>query len=871
MKKIFMTFMILISGAYFLPAQLVDGVDVYNYTVNVARKTVSEPDWVEQQEPIRSNIKIWPKEVIGRLDPNMIGFNIEDINHAFYPGLYAQMLWDESFEDEPNQPLPKGWDWHAEPLNHDTPRDDENLRRWRSAWAFENGAVYLAGCRQRRIFTDLFRSDNALIEVEMMQHSLDQTGYWGPNLLFCWGDSEYLLLQVSYDRKMVELRRGDDKRGINVSKTLAYTDAVLPFDKWIKFEIEAKREGEITVSMDGKQILTYKGKPLPEGGLGLDATFTNAWFRNLKARKIDGGSWWVADFKHIDHKPYEHNDHLSKWWFPVEDGSANGEFKWIAENPYNTNRSQMMRLRSGKGMFGMSNSGLRNWGLTVKKEYKYTGRLYIRGDRKAEPILALQNKDGSKTYARQRLSGIGQDWKRFDFELTSKENDTTARFAILLDQPSEIYVDQVVLLPDERDLYKGLPIRRDIAEKLLSGISHLRFGGDMINQKGFAGWKHHLLSQDKRRQYLDGWSYHKSAQFMIFEFLEFCEVAGIEALPNFDAVPAKEVAEFVEYCNGDANTFWGKKRIENGRKEPYKIKYVMIGNGMPTPEEVAETIEAVKQVDPGVKLFTGDLGHTAQYMVDNIANRPFDKFTAKDIHSFGSRPEVGFLGDGEAWRKTLDTYRNFFPEAVRSGIKLYAEEVNGHSHNWQRGLCDALFTMVSEQNFDIVSWQSFCNAAHASGNLYEWDQGHIFYTSSRSWYQPSGWVVKLFGENFQTDIVRQQVNTSDIEVYAGQGIHENVRSKVLTSTATISPDGKNLIVKVVNLYPGEVKTNIMLNDVHVQGLETITMGTLHLKAENSADNPFYIVPESNIVLSPQSDMEYSFEPMSFTILKYRLQ
>jgi len=852
-------------------AQLIDGLDVYDYTVNVARKKVSEPDRVDLKEPIRSAIKIWPNEIIGQIDPNLMGFNIEDINHAFYPGLYAQMLWDESFEDEPNQPLPEGWNWHAEPLNHDTPKDDENLRRWRSAWAFENGAVYLAGCRQRRIYTDLFQSDNAEIEIEIMQSSLDQTGYWGPNLLFCWGESEFLLLQVSYDRKMVELRRGDDKRAINISKTLAKTDIDLPFDKWIKFKIEAKREGTIEVSMEGKPIISYKGNPLPVGGLGLDATFTNAWFRNLKARKLDGGEWWNADFRHIDRKPYNHNDHISKWWYPVETGSAKGEFKWSGDNPYNTNRSQMMRFRSGKGLFGMSNSGLRNWGLTVKKNYKYSGRLYLRGDSKAEPIIALQSKDGSKTYAQKRLSGVGKDWKRFDFELLSQETDTTARFAVLLDKPSEIYVDQVILFPDERDLYKGQNIRRDIAEKLLAGTAHLRFGGDMINQKGFGGWKHHLLPVDKRRQYLDGWSYHKSAQFMIFEFLEFCEAAGVEPLPNFDAVPPEEVAEFVEYCNGSETTRWGKERIENGRKKPYNIKYVMIGNGMPTPEEVAATVEAVKRVDPHVKIITGDVGHTAKYMMDNKDNRPFDKFTSNDIYSFGSRPEVGFLGDAEAWRRTLNTYREIFPNAIRSGIKLYAEEVNGHSHTWQRGLCDALFTMVSEQNFDIVSWQSVCNAVHASGNLYEWDQGHIFYTSSRSWYQPSGWVVKLLGENFQTNLVREQISTPDIEVYAGQGIHEDVRSKVLTSTATVSQDGKNLIVKVVNLYPGEVKTHIVLENTYVQSLETITMGTLHLKAENSVDNPFYIVPKSNIILNPQSDMEYSFEPMSFTILKYKLQ
>lgn len=870
MRQALSTFVLLLVTAT-AQAQLINGVDVYDYTVNVARKVIAEPDHAERKEPIAASMTIYPRETAGMINEKMIGYNIEDINHAFFPGLYAQMLWDESFEDEPNQPLPAGWEWHAEPLNDDTPRDDENLRRWRAAWAFEDGGVYLAGCRQRRIFTDLFVSDNAVIEVEMRQSAADKTGYWGPNLLFCWGEKEFLMMQVSFDRQTVELRRGNDKRAVNLSRTLAQVHADLPYDRWVRFRVEAHRDGRISIDMEGKRILDYAGtEPLPHGGIGLDATFTNAWFRNLRAHETGSSKWWKADFGHIDRKVYCHNDHLSKWWFPVENGTAKGRFDWSSENPYNTNRSQKMTFLSGHGRFGMSNSGLRNWGLTVKEGYRYTGRLYLRGDAKASPIVALQSRDGSRTYAEQRLHGVGKEWRRFDIDLLSNASDTTARFVILLDAPGSVWVDQVTLLPDERDRYKGLDIRRDIAEKLLAGIRHLRFGGDMINQKGFADWKQHLLPKDLRRQYLDGWSYHKSAQFMLFEFLEFCEAAGVEPLPNFDAVAPEEIAEFVEYCNGDASTRWGRRRIENGREKPYGIHYVMLGNGMPQPDDVARTVEAVRRVDPSVRVLTGDIGHTAAYMRDNTANRAFDRFTDNDIFALGTRPEVGFLGDAEGWRRTIDTYREILPHAAASGVKLYAEEVNGHSHSWQRGLCDALFTIVSEQNCDIVSWQSFCNAIHADGNLYEWDQGHTFYNSSRSWYQPSGWVVKLLGENFQCRLVRQEVNTPSIEVFLGQGVHAPVKSQVLTSSATLSDDGRTLIVKVVNLYPGDVRTKIRLQDAYVQGLETITMSSLHLKGENTAEEPYAIVPAASIIPDAAAEMEYTFAPLSFTILKYKL-
>ena len=849
------------------------GVDDYDFDLRVKYQAKPTPDSVELLPPMTSSVRIDSDRKTGRIDPMLMGYNIEDINHAFYPGLYAQMLWDESFEDEPNQPLPEGWTWHAEPLNDETPKDDRNLRRWRGAWAFEDGAVYLAGCRQRRIMTDLFRFDDAVVEVETRQALADRTVFWGPSLLLCWGDDEYLSLQISYDRGVVELRRGGEKRGVNVIPLVASEKCGwLAFDRWTKVKAVVRKEGTVSVWIDGRKALEYSGEPLKPGGLGLDATFTNAWFRNLKAVSSDGRKF-AADFRHIDRAPYNHGNHISKWWNPVEQGSAKGVFAWSGVNPYNTNRSQMMTYKSGKGRFGMSNSGLRDWGLTVRRGWTYTGRIYLRGDCRGGVIVALQSGDGSKSYAEQRLGGVGKDWQRFDFELTASDSDTTARFAVMLDAPGTVYVDQAVLLPDARGLYKGLPFRKDLAEKLTAGMGHLRFGGDMINQKGFADWKTMLLEPDRRRQYLDGWSYHKSAQFMIFEFLDFCKAAGVEPIPNFDAVPAREVADFVEYCNGDGNTAWGRKRIESGRSEPYGIRYLMIGNGMPSPGEIEEIAELVHGIDPGVKIIAGDMGHTRYHMDANRDNRAFDRFTDKTVVALSSRPEIELLSDGAAWGYTIDKFREIFPHAVANGVRLYAEEVNGATHNMQRGLVDALFTMTSERNCDVVAWQSYCNAFQAEGNLYEWDQGHIFFNSSRSWYQPSGWVVKLLGEYYRPNRVESSVETFRVglDMAKDKGPSEHIDHDALTVTATMSDDGKELIVKVVNIYPGEIKTDISIPGSYIGSLESVTIGSRRLKGINPAGDPNRIVPQCAVVPDPCSRMSYTFAPMSFTILKYKLQ
>jgi hypothetical protein len=47
------------------------------------------------------NIQICPEQVIGKISPYLTGACIEDVNHEVYGGIYSQMIFGESFEEEP--------------------------------------------------------------------------------------------------------------------------------------------------------------------------------------------------------------------------------------------------------------------------------------------------------------------------------------------------------------------------------------------------------------------------------------------------------------------------------------------------------------------------------------------------------------------------------------------------------------------------------------------------------------------------------------------------------------------------------------------------------------------------------------------------
>ena len=326
-------------------------------------------------------------------------------------------------------------------------------------------------------------------------------------------------------------------------------------------------------------------KPLPAGLVGFDATESHGWFRNLKIET--GGKRYAPPLTPVRRAGYR--GPVSQWWDPIVTGNADVAFGWDADRPFNSLRSQKIEIRSGTGTAGVANRGLHRFGLSVVKGRTYQGRLYLRGS--GEATVALQNVDGSRTYASRRLTGIETDWRKFPFALTADATDHDARFAVWIDRPGAVWVDQVVLTPAGEGLFQGLPVRADIARAIVdSGVTCIRLGGDFSGPPGYK-WKTMLGDPDRRPQYNSCWYPFETRGWGIVEFIEFCRAAGIEPIPclNPDETPA-DVAELV-------------KR--------YQLKYVQLGNGCPPLERLAAVADAMHAVDPSAKLLSGSIGHVA--------------------------------------------------------------------------------------------------------------------------------------------------------------------------------------------------------------------------------------------------------------------
>ena len=83
--------------------------------------------------------------------------------------------------------------------------------------------------------------------------------------------------------------------------------------------------------------------------------------------------------------------------------------------------------------------------------------------------------------------------------------------------------------------------------------------------------------------------------FGTHEFMELCEQIGCEPYinANLGSGTVQEMSEWVEYMTFDGISPMAGLRAENGRKEPWKVKYLGVGNeswgcgGNMTPEHYA--------------------------------------------------------------------------------------------------------------------------------------------------------------------------------------------------------------------------------------------------------------------------------------------
>lgn len=228
-------------------------------------------------------------------------------------------------------------------------------------------------------------------------------------------------------------------------------------------------------------------------------------------------------------------------------------------------------------------AGLGQHGVAISQGQPYLFGMVVKTQNPVEFAVSLTDRAGKEVYCRATFAGEGGDWTRFEVELTSQAADPDADLRVCWEEAGHVCVGAISLLP--KDHFHGM--RRNVVEAMKElGIKVLRWPGG--NFAGEFNWMDGLLPVDMRapfQSYLGletqphtmGYDY---SEINTDDFIALCREIGAEPFITINPCwnTPEENAAWVEYCNGDASTPYGKLRAQRGHQEPYNVQLWSLGN-----------------------------------------------------------------------------------------------------------------------------------------------------------------------------------------------------------------------------------------------------------------------------------------------------
>ncbi|MFI5380086.1 MAG: alpha-L-arabinofuranosidase C-terminal domain-containing protein [Tepidisphaerales bacterium] len=456
----------------------------------------------------------------------------------------------------------------------------------------------------------------------------------------------------------------------------------------------------------------------------------------------------------VRNRSFEDSDKPEHWTLLAK-GSGTGDIainkeKPLAADPAKTRNLRSLRLHiesaSPDAPVGAANEGY--WGVPVKQGEQYDLSFYARvaDGYKAPLLVTLEGADG-KVYAKDTVSGVGEDWKQFKLTLKPDGSDKKARLVISGTAAGTVFLDVVSLFP--RTTWKGHGLRPDLME-MLAGLkpAFVRFpGGCWVEgdtMKEAYRWKQTIGDIAERRTQWNIWQYWATHGLGYHEYLQMCEDLGSEPLfvinvgmSHKENVPMDKMDEFVqdaldaiEYANGPADSKWGAVRAKAGHPAAFNLKYMEIGNengGRAYQERYPLFVKAIKDKYPSMHLIANEWGGIPKDAPVEIV----------DEHYYNT-PEFFMQQAGKYDKYKRDGYKVYVGE--------YAVTQNGGKGNLRAAVGEAVFMTGMERNSDVVTMASYA-PLFVHLNHRKWNPDLINYDNSAAYGIPGYYVQQLFGQN----------------------------------------------------------------------------------------------------------------------------
>jgi alpha-N-arabinofuranosidase len=782
--------------------------------------------WAWAQAPAADvALTMHPDRVVNRIDEKVYGHFLEHIYHSCNGGLWGELVWDRSFEGGGAG----------------------------VAWAREDGCIAQQGgaADVRLLFGDLQWTDYEFT-VEARKTGGDEGFLILVRALsgkeFYWANfGGWSNVGHALERGI----KGQERWGMVTRRR----DGPIETGRW--YRIRARCEGpRVQFWLDDERVIDYTddGRGPARGRAGVGTWSTQTQFRNFKVTSLDG----KVLHEGLPPLPKQETG-AAPAWRPF------GNAKVVASTDNPLNGAQCRQIESvGEG------GGLVQQPLDIRAGEVYRGSIWARGSAAGGLIVRLVADD--QVLAEQVLAVPSADWQEFAVELKPTASSDNAELQVGVRGPGSIWLDQVSLMPESWRQAGGY--RPD----LLQAIADLQ--APIIRWPGgcFASpyrWKDGIGPQHQRGPHPKNmWDDKEVNSFGTDEFIAMCRRVGAEPLIvinigtpewNRDVLDndfLQEALDWIEYCNGPADSKWGKVRSANGHPEPYNVKYWEIDNetwhqGAETYAEwVNRFAPAMRSADPSIKLAAcgsagyGDGGHGLAWN-RVLIERCADQVDYLSIHHYENpdRYAEGPRAYEQFFLKTAD----LIAASKNPALKIYVSEWNAQSTDWRTGLyCGGLLNAFERCGDSLEIGGPALFLRHVSASA--WDNAFVNF-DHRTWFPAPNYVVmKLWREH-----------------YAPQRIALQGQTGPLNAVATKSEDGKTLYVKAVN--PSDQAVQVQLTLAHgVPGkasLQLVAPGDL--AARNTLDARDVVQPQLAAVQQDGSAVRFMLPPISCGVVEIRME
>jgi alpha-N-arabinofuranosidase len=572
------------------------------------------------------------------------------------------------------------------------------------------------------------------------------------------------------------------------------------------------------------------------------------------------------------------------YWHLITEGTARAAMNRDTVPVEGTALSGCLKLEissaSTNNRAGIYNDGY--WGIAVKPNNRYIVSFFAKADEFFEGPLtfSIENNINDTVYASAQISGITDKWKKYTVEMITENSAPECsdnHFSITSTTPGVIKIGLVSLFPPT---YKNRENGNRVDLMSLMAKMHPRFlrfpGGNYLEGNVLENrfdWKKTIGPIEQRPGHMcDAWGYPSSDGMGLMEFMYWCEDLGMEpVLAVYDGLNlsrmhdpitgdslkpyVQDALDEVEFLTGDKNTKWGKLRIDMGRKKPFRLKYVEIGN--------EDFFDFKRTYDERYKLFQKAFREKYPDMVLIASSDGFVNSVRPDMEDHHAYMKAD-NGMGLLQAHLYDNYDRKKPALM---IGEYAFREGSPTTNMLGGIYDAAYLTGLERNADIVRMSCFAPIfVNVNKGAMQWESDLIGYDTGKCYGSPSFWIQSMFSGNLGTELPASSISHSPVLKDTSDGNGNRIRIEEIYYSATMDDD--HIYLKLVNAagHKNKVQVSVQGKDVRKKGTVT-EIAADSLSATNSINDLENIIPSVKKARIFADKFIYELRPYSVTVIK----